>query len=57
MQSITRTLGIMLLVVWVLDCVGSRAGDWGGDSSAENGSDDWVPRSSDIGVLVKVKAL
>ena len=53
----TRTLGIVLLVVWVLDCVRSKVGDWGGERSAEKGSVAEAHRISNIGVLVYVKAL
>lgn len=50
-QSITRTLGILELVVWVLDCVGSRViGEAGGERIAEKGVVDEVKRRSRMGM-------
>jgi hypothetical protein len=56
-QSITRTLGIGLFVVWVVDWLGSPAGDCGGDSSELNAAVAGIVRTVERGSLVKVNAL
>jgi hypothetical protein len=56
-QSMTRTLGIGLLVVCVVDCVGSPVGDWGGESKDVKGRDAGRVRTAESVSFVKVKPL
>lgn len=56
-QSITRTLGIELLVVCVVDWAVSPIGDWGGDSSEVKGKAAGMVRTVERDSLVKVNAL
>jgi hypothetical protein len=56
-QSMTRTFGIGLFVVCVVDWVGSPVGDCGGESIEVNGRFAGVARTVERGSLVNVKAL
>jgi len=56
-QSITRTLGMVLDIGWVLDWAGSTVGDWGDERRAENDSFAGEARISESDILVYVKAL
>lgn len=56
-QSMTRTLGMGLLVVCVVDWVGSPVGDCGEERSEANGRVAGMVRIVDSGSFVNVNAL
>ena len=56
-QSMMSTLGIGLLVVWVVDWVGSPVGDWGGDSNDVKGRLAGMERAAESASLVNVNPL
>lgn len=56
-QSITITFGIRLLVVCVVECVGSPMGDFGGERRDAKGRDVGIVRMVEKEILMYVKAL